>query len=71
MLAKKPRSPRKPTLLSVAKHARKVGIEVARFEIEPSGKIVVVTGKGDSASVEPNNPWDRVLDNAPKQKRSA
>jgi hypothetical protein len=49
---------------------RKAGIEVARYEIEPSGKIVVVTGKADSAGVEPN-PWDGVLDNAPKQKRSA
>jgi len=43
-LAKKPRSPRKPTLLSVAKQARKAGIEVARYEIE-NGKIIVVVGK--------------------------
>ncbi len=64
------RSPRRPTLLSIAKQAKKAGIEVARYEIEPSGKIVVVTGKADSAGVEPN-PWDGVLDNAPKQKRSA
>lgn len=64
------RTPRRPTLLSVARMVRKAGIEVARYEIEPSGKIVVVTGKADSAGVEPN-PWDGVLDNAPKQKRSA
>ena len=69
MPAKKQRGARKPTLLSVAKQARKAGIEVARFEIEPSGKIVVVTGTSDSASVE-RNPWDGVLDNAPKQKRA-
>jgi hypothetical protein len=69
MPAKKQRTARKPTLLSVAKQARKAGIEVARFEIEPSGKIVVVTGKSVSASVE-RNPWDGVLDNAPKQKRA-
>jgi hypothetical protein len=61
MTANKKRSPRKPTLLSVAKQARKAGIEVARYEIEPSGKIVVVTGKGDWVSVEANNPWDAVL----------
>jgi len=61
MPAKKQRSARKPTLLSVAKQARKAGIEVARYEIDPSGKIVVVTGKGDWVSVEANNPWDAVL----------
>jgi hypothetical protein len=63
MASNKERSPRKPTLLSVAKQAKKAGIEVARYEIEPSGKIVVVTGKGDSVSVEANNPWDTVLGN--------
>ena len=56
----KKRSPRKPTLLSVARQARKAGIEVARYEIEPSGKIVVVTGKPDSADGT-QNPWDEVL----------
>jgi hypothetical protein len=70
MIAKKQRKPHRPSLLSVAKQAKKAGIEVARFEVEPSGKIVVVTSKGDSASVEPN-PWDGVLDHAPKQKRTA
>jgi hypothetical protein len=63
MTADTKRSPRKPTLLSVARQARKAGIEVARYEIEPSGKIVVVTGKGDSVSVEADNPWDQVLGN--------
>ena len=61
MTANRKRNPCKPTLLSVAKQARKAGIEVARYEIEPSGKIVVVTGKGDPVSVEANNPWDAVL----------
>jgi hypothetical protein len=81
MTANKKRSPRKPTLLSVAKQARKAGLEVARYEIEPSGKIVVVTSKGDSADAT-SNPWDTVLtgngrrngkdaDNAPKQKRAS
>jgi hypothetical protein len=35
---------RKPTLASVAKQAIKAGIEVARYEVEPDGKIVVVPG---------------------------
>jgi hypothetical protein len=62
MAAKRQHSPRRPTLLSVAKQAKKAGIEVARYEIEPSGKIVVVTGKPDSADGT-QNPWDSVLGN--------
>ena len=50
-------SPRKPTLLSIAKQALKAGIEVARYEVEPSGKIIVITSKSESVGVEPN-PWD-------------
>jgi hypothetical protein len=60
MVEKKQRKPRRPTLLSVAKQARKAGIAIARIEVEPSGKIVVVTSRGDSVSVE-RNPWDEVL----------
>ena len=60
MTANKKRSPRKPTLLSVAKQARKAGIEVARYEIS-SGKIVVVTVQGDSTAITSENPWDEVL----------
>jgi hypothetical protein len=66
-------SPKRPTLLSVAKMARKAGIEVARYEIEPGGKITIVTSKGDSAGVE-RNPWDEVLkgdgEHASQSKRS-
>jgi hypothetical protein len=56
MAEKKQRSPRQPTLLSVAKQARKAGIEVARYEIE-GGKITIVTSAGDSADVTAN-PWN-------------
>jgi hypothetical protein len=59
----KKRSSRKPTLLSVAKQARKAGIEVVRYEIEPSGKIIIVTGNGDSDGDNSDNPWDTVLGN--------
>ena len=38
----------------VARQASKAGIEVARFEINPNGSIVVVTGKGEAAG---SNPW--------------
>jgi hypothetical protein len=54
------RSPRKPTLLSVAKQAVKAGLNIARVEIEPTGKIVIITASGDSVDVE-RNPWDGVL----------
>jgi hypothetical protein len=54
------RSPRKPTLLSVTKQAVKAGLNIARVEIEPTGKIVIVTASGDSVDVE-RNPWDTVL----------
>jgi hypothetical protein len=54
------RSPRKPTLLSVTKQAVKAGLNIARVEIEPTGKIVIVTGSGVSVDVKPN-PWDTVL----------
>jgi hypothetical protein len=59
MTAEKQRKPRRPSLVSVVKQARKAGIEVARYEIS-SGKIVVVTTQGDSEEVT-TNPWDSVL----------
>jgi ketosteroid isomerase-like protein len=49
------RRERKPTLASVAKQAIKAGIEVARYEVEPDGKIVVVTGKPSPAK---HSSWD-------------
>jgi hypothetical protein len=35
----------KPTLASVARQAAKAGIEVARYEVEVNGKIIVITGR--------------------------
>jgi hypothetical protein len=54
------RRERKPTLASVAKQARKAGIEVARYEVEP-GKITVVTGKPGKANGGTVNEWDEVF----------
>ena len=51
------RSPRKPTLLSIAKQASKAGIEVARYEIEPDGKITLVTGKAEPAKTNDLDKW--------------
>jgi len=52
---KKPRKPRRPTLASVAKQASKTGIPVARYEVQPDGTVVVVTGKPEPAA--PGNAW--------------
>ena len=52
---RKPRGPRKPTLVSVAKAASKAGIAVARYEVKPDGTVVVVTGKPEPAAMD--NPW--------------
>jgi hypothetical protein len=56
----KQRSPRRPSVTSIVKQATKAGVVVARIEVEPSGKIIIVTGTGDSADVTAN-PWDSVL----------
>jgi hypothetical protein len=50
------RRQRKPTLASIAKQASKAGIEVARYEVAPDGKIIVVTGKPTDQT---NNDLDR------------
>jgi hypothetical protein len=38
----------KPTLASIAKQAAKAGIGVARYEVDATGKIIVVPGKPTS-----------------------
>jgi hypothetical protein len=37
---------------------KKAGLDVARVEIDPSGKIIVVAGKPERVSA--NNEWDAV-----------
>ena len=53
--APKPRKPRSPTLVSVAKQASKAGIDPARIEIKPDGSYVVDIGKPEPAAS--GNPW--------------
>jgi hypothetical protein len=66
----KQRNPRRPSVTSIVKQATKAGVVVARIEVEPSGKIIIVTGGGDSGSDNgsngnnsnnSDNPWDTVL----------
>jgi hypothetical protein len=52
---------RKPTLASIAKQTTKAGIEVARYEIEPDGKIIVVTGKPIDQTNNDADPWERAM----------
>jgi hypothetical protein len=47
----------KPTLASVAKQASKAGIAVARYEVEPDGKIVVVPGKPEADQTNDLDKW--------------
>ena len=60
MTEKKQRKPHRPSLASIVKQAAKSGVRIARIEVEPTGKITIVTGNGDSADVTAN-PWDTVL----------
>jgi hypothetical protein len=61
MESNKQRKPHRPSLANIVRQVARAGVVVARVEIEPSGKIIIVTGKGDSVSAESNNPWDEVL----------
>jgi len=49
------RKPRRPSLASVAKQARKAGLEVARYEVKPDNTVIVVIGEPESTALE--NPW--------------
>jgi hypothetical protein len=51
---------RKPTLVTVAKQAEKAGLVVARYEVDPDGKVTVITGKPDITTPETGNEWDRL-----------
>jgi hypothetical protein len=53
------------------KAAQKAGLPVYKYEIDLTGKIVVVTKKVDSPldDVSEKNPWDEVLTNATDKER--
>ena len=56
---------RTPTLTSIAKQATKAGIEIARYEVIPDGKIIIVTGKPEPTDT--SNPWLVDMDKVTKQ----
>jgi hypothetical protein len=55
--AKPARKPRKPTLASVTKQARKAGIDPSRIEIKPDGTYVVDIDKPHADEVTPLEQW--------------
>jgi hypothetical protein len=57
---------RRPTLSSVAKHARKAAIAVARYEVKPDGTVVVVVAGMPEPSTE-SNPWLADIEKATEQ----
>jgi len=58
-------------LASVLKAAKNAELNVHRLEVEPTGKVVVLTGKEDHTadSNDTQNPWDEVLIDASDEKR--
>jgi hypothetical protein len=51
------RRARKPTLASVAKQASKAGVVVARYEVEPDGKITVIPGQPEADQTNDLDKW--------------
>jgi hypothetical protein len=61
MTANNERKPRRPSLASIVKQAAKSGVRIARIEVEPTGKITIVTGDAGNGDSAGDNPWDEVL----------
>ena len=58
-MSRVPQTFRQRDVAAAIKAAKAAGLEVARVEVDKTGKIVVVTIKGAAAS--PDNEWDTVL----------
>lgn len=55
--AKSARRLRQLTLVSVAKQASRAGLVVARYEVNPDGKITIVAGEPSSAATNDFDKW--------------
>jgi hypothetical protein len=55
--AQRKRRARKPTLANVAKQASKAGVAVARYEVEPDGKINVIPGQPEADQTNDLDKW--------------
>jgi hypothetical protein len=64
LMSKRPQTFKQTDLLRPIKTFQKLGLPVARVEIDRDGKIIVVTGEGkstDENTLINVNPWDEVL----------
>jgi len=64
-MSRGPRTFRQRDLAAAIKAAKAAGLEVARVEVDKTGKIVVVTTKG-AIEPAPGNEWDTVLETKEK-----
>ena len=55
--AQRKRRARRPTLAGVAKQASKAGMVVARYEVEPDGKITVIPGQPEADQTSDLDKW--------------
>jgi hypothetical protein len=59
-------------ITKAVKAVAKAGVQVARVEVDKSGRIVIITGKpGEANGGESANPWDTVLSDDANQKRAS
>jgi hypothetical protein len=58
-MARRPLTFRQQDLVRALKGAKAAGIEIARIEIDRSGKIVIVTGEGEPPD-SGRNEWDEI-----------
>lgn len=63
-MARGPCKLKKADITRAISAARNSGLEIARVEIDISGRIVIVAGKPVEIENENKNPWDEVLTNA-------
>ena len=63
-MARGPCKLKKADITRAINAARTCGLEIARVEIDISGRIVIVAGKPVEIENENKNPWDEVLTNA-------
>ena len=63
----KKRSPRKPTLLSVDRQAKKARIPVEKYEVKPDGTIIVHRISDHDIAKYNENPWLADIERLTKQ----
>jgi hypothetical protein len=70
-MSRGPQRFRESEMRRAIKAARSAGIEIARIEVGPDGRVSLVPGKVDEVNDDGFNPWDKVLTNAADKERAA